>query len=69
MKDTGGGQPQQPQGKPPSIAFKDLPPGGKMQAAAQAGIQLDPNEVRIQEIKEDMKTIIRDKGRQTKGGQ
>src|SRR3990167_6820846 len=68
MKDTGGGQPQQPQGKPPSIAFKDLPPGGKMQAAAQAGIQLDPNEVRIQEIKEDMKTIIRDKGRQTKGG-
>lgn len=40
----GQGQSQQ---KPPSesISLKDLPPGGKVQMAAQAGIHLDPNEL------------------------
>jgi hypothetical protein len=43
-------QPQQVQGtqqKPPSetIAFKDLPPDGKIQMAAHAGIQLSPQSV------------------------
>ena len=68
MKDTGMGQPKQQQGKPPNIAFKDLPPTGKMQAAAQAGIQIDPQELLRQEAREDAKIIIQDKGRQTKGG-
>jgi len=33
-----------PQGKPPSesIQFKDMPPDGQVQMAAQAGIKLDP---------------------------
>jgi hypothetical protein len=44
IKDTGFGKPQpQSKGGPSeSISFKDLPPEGKVQLAAQAGIQLDP---------------------------
>ena len=40
------------QGKPPteSIAFKDLPPAGKLQMAQQAGIQLDPQETIQHEV-------------------
>ena len=70
VKDTGLGPPPPPEQKPPStsIPFKDLPPSGKMQVANQAGIQLDPAELMRQEAREDAKTVIRDKGQQTKGG-
>jgi hypothetical protein len=42
------------QPKPPSesVNFKDLPPGGKAQMAAQAGIQLDPNELAAKEVQD-----------------
>jgi hypothetical protein len=45
--DGEGGQSQEGQPKPPnqSINFKDLPPQGKAQMAANAGIQLDPSEI------------------------
>jgi hypothetical protein len=61
MKDTAGG-PDQGGGpdnqsptetaKPPSesMSFKDLPPEGKVQMAAKAGIQLDVNNLQQQEI-------------------
>ena len=54
-----------------SISFKDLPPSGQSQLAAQAGIDIDENELyaREQEVKaeEQAKVIISDKGQQTKG--
>lgn len=45
-------QPPQAQGEQPnqSISFKDLPPTGKQQMAAKAGIQLDPREIVQQEM-------------------
>ncbi len=45
-------QNQGDQKKPPSesINLKDLPPSGKVQMAAQAGIHLDPNELAAQEV-------------------
>jgi len=43
-----------PQGKPPSVSinYKDLTPGGKMQAAAEAGIQEAPAEVAAAEMQD-----------------
>jgi len=55
--------------KPPSqsLSFKDLPPEGKVQMAANAGIQLDQNsleaEEQIKQATELAKTAIRDKGK------
>jgi hypothetical protein len=54
LKDTGGINKPQPaqEAKTPSesISFKDLPPEGKTQMAAQAGIQLTPEAIKLQEI-------------------
>lgn len=56
MKDTGMmdnmNQPKEQPNKGPSqsISFKDLPPEGKQQMAAAAGIQLDPNQIRRDEL-------------------
>lgn len=47
---------RQPQGPPPpsrSMSYKDLPPEGQMQMAAQAGIQLSPQAIVAQKIEED----------------
>mgnify|MGYP001585301495 CR=1 FL=1 len=53
MKDSGIMDQRQPEaeGKEPSksISFKDLPPEGKAQLAAQAGIQLSADEIEAQE--------------------
>ena len=71
IRDTGGGQ-RQPneETKPPnqSISFRDLPPSGKAQMAAQAGIQLTPEDLALQQAQEAAKTFVRDKGQQTGGG-
>lgn len=47
---------QPEQQKPPSesLSFKDLPPEGKVQMAAQAGIQLDANQIRADEQEQKM---------------
>jgi len=53
LRDTGMlNKPQENLDKEPSksISFKDLPPEGKQQLAAQAGIQLDPNQIRHDEL-------------------
>lgn len=42
----------QPQQKPPSIPYKDLPVSGKIQQAQQAGIQLTPEDIVQQHIME-----------------
>lgn len=56
IKDAGlvDQQPQQEENKPPSrsISFKDLPPEGKAQLAAQAGIQLNPEQIEADEMEE-----------------
>jgi len=52
-----------------SISFKDMPPEGQVQMAAQAGIELSPEAIMQQKAEEAAKTIIKDKGQQTKGGQ
>lgn len=54
-----GGEGEGEQGKPPSrsIPYKDLPPEGKAQMAAQAGIQLDPNQIRADEEKDQQKEL------------
>lgn len=46
--------PQQPEQKPPSasLSFKDLPPDGQVQLAAQAGIQLNPELLIAQKLSE-----------------
>ena len=52
LRDSGGvkGQEPEPQKEPSkSISFKDLPPSGKTQLAAQAGIQLSEEEIRAKE--------------------
>lgn len=53
MQDMAGSEGQQPEEseKPPSrsISFKDLPASGKAQLAAQAGIQIDPGEIQMEE--------------------
>lgn len=53
LKDTGvadKAKPQEaPKGPSESVSFKDLPPEGKVQLAAQAGIQLDANQIRADE--------------------
>jgi len=43
------------QEKPPSesISFKDLPPDGKVQMAAQAGINIQPGEIKADEAEQD----------------
>lgn len=43
------GQPEPPK---EAINFKDLPPSGQVQMAAQAGLQLDPNELAAQQQQE-----------------
>lgn len=72
LKDTGmlNKPAQSNQSKSPSesITFKDLPPEGQIQMAAQAGIQLSPEAIAQQKAEEAAKTIIKDKGQQTKGG-
>ena len=47
-----------PQGKPPSVSinFADLPPDGQLQAAKEAGIQLNPAGVIMQEVQKNAKT-------------
>jgi len=54
IKDMGLADKQEPEAevKEPSqsISFKDLPPEGKAQLAAKAGIQLDPEKLAVQEI-------------------
>lgn len=52
IKDTGFGKPQAQGDKGPSrsISYKDLPVDGKVQLAAQAGIQLEPQAVAVQEV-------------------
>lgn len=42
---AGSGGPQAEQKVSESISFKDLPPEGQAQMAAQAGIQIDPNQM------------------------
>lgn len=53
LKDTGmldkQGQGEEVKMPSRSIPFKDLPPEGKVQMAAQAGIQLDANQIRADE--------------------
>ena len=51
----GGGQASQQEEKPPSrsIPFKDLPPSGKAQLAAQAGIDISPEEVVEDEVEQE----------------
>ena len=51
-KQTLQAQQQPPQEKPPSasINFKDLPPDGKLQMAAEAGIKLNPQGLVMQEV-------------------
>lgn len=48
------GQSQGEEAKAPSesISFKDLPPGGKVQMAQQAGIQIDEEEIRQKEAEQ-----------------
>jgi hypothetical protein len=66
-------QPKEQPDKGPSrsISFKDLPPEGKTQLAAQAGIQLSPEEIKEQEIREDIretaKSAITNKQKQQGG--
>ncbi len=71
LEDTGGGQPKQEPDKGPSksISFKDLPPGGKVQLAGQAGIQIDEGEIRQKEaeqqaMEQDKLAIQARKGKQ-----
>lgn len=47
QQQQGGGAPEKPPSQ--SLSYKDLTPGGKTQMAAQAGIQLDPAELMLQE--------------------
>jgi hypothetical protein len=60
--------------KPPSesISFKDLPPEGQAQMAAQAGIQLDAEELEERQEKdkalEMAAKVFSNKGQQLKGG-
>ena len=67
--DTGVADKQQKPATPKgvNISFKDLPPSGKVQAAAQQGMQLDPKEVLVQEAQKLAETMIKDKGQQVKG--
>lgn len=46
-----------PQGKPPSVSinYSDLPPDGQIQAAKEAGIQLNPAGVIMQEVQKQAK--------------
>ena len=55
LRDSGGVKGQQPEpekGPSQSISFKDLPPEGKAQMAASAGIQLNPNQIRADEMQD-----------------
>lgn len=55
LKDTGmlkKEKPQEDKGPSKSVSFKDLPPEGKAQLAAQAGIQLNPAQIRADEQEE-----------------
>ena len=61
-KDTGlldNNQPQQEENKPPSrsISFKDLPPAGKQQLAAQAGIQIEEGEIEAEDERNDTREV------------
>jgi hypothetical protein len=46
--------PQEPKGPSESIAFKDLPPEGQAQMAAQAGISLHPDHIRAEQDRQAM---------------
>jgi len=65
-------QPQQPEDKGPSrsISFKDLPPSGQSQLAAQAGIQLSQQEIEAkqQQDQQQAQQQVQMK-QQSKGGQ
>ena len=55
LKDTGMlDKPKENTDKGPSksISFKDLPPRGKVELAAQAGIDLDENEIAQDELEQ-----------------
>jgi hypothetical protein len=77
IKDTGLMKGQQSgatsaKGPNESISYKDLPPEGQAQMAAQAGIQLDPNQLAAmqaqEEAQQNLKTVVSDKGQQIGGG-
>lgn len=59
LKDTGMlERPKEPaKGPSESISFKDLPPEGKVQMAAKAGIQLSPQEIAEQESQQLMNQV------------
>lgn len=61
LKDTGmldKPKEQSPEkGPSESISFKDLPPEGKVQMAAKAGIQLSPEEIAMQESQQLMNQV------------
>lgn len=53
LRDTGmikKNKPEERKAPSQSIPFKDLPPEGKVQMASQAGIQLDANQIRADEM-------------------
>lgn len=61
LRDTGMIDKQtQSQEKAPSrsISFKDLPPEGKVQMAAQAGIEISPNDIAMEEVKSQVRSMI-----------
>jgi len=57
---------QQPQQEKPneSISLKDLPPAGQVQMAAQAGIQISPQDVQAEDVKQTLlkKMPVSEKG-------
>lgn len=57
LTDGAGKKEEPPKVPSQSIPFKDLPPEGKVQQAAQAGIQLDANLIRADEEKDKQATM------------
>jgi len=56
-------QQQQPKGPSKSVSYKDLPPTGKAQMAAQAGVKVSPQEIQQDEIqKEVLKNATKNRG-------
>ena len=58
-----GPKEQPDKGPSKSISFKDLPDDGKVQLAAQAGIQLSPEAIYVQKAEEAAKVMVKDKGK------
>ena len=75
MKDTGlldNRQEPQEENKPPSrsISFKDLPPSGKQQLAAQAGIDIGEEDIEMEDMRNDQREMQKSKEMsKMKGGQ